>query len=120
MHSAKQKVADAAAVAQEHAEILKAKAEEKTEVAVARTEVEKEIAHERRKAKEAEAKMKMHEAKAQHLEEKLYGKHHGLCGHHQHGHQGHHEPVGAAIPPTGAVAPTYPLGGHPPGWTDRK
>ncbi|EPS71698.1 hypothetical protein M569_03063, partial [Genlisea aurea] len=71
MHSAKQKVKDAAAVAREHAEILQAKYEEKAEKAVATTVAEKEIATERRKAKEAVAKMKMHEAKADHAEDKL-------------------------------------------------
>ncbi|KAL7111958.1 hypothetical protein ACP275_05G122100 [Erythranthe tilingii] len=115
MHSAKQKAADAAAVAKEHAEIFKAQAEEKAEKAVARTKEEREIAHEMRKAKEAEAKMKMHESKAQHAEEKLLGKHHVGGGLH-----GHHEPVGAAVPPTGVAAPAYPLGGGPTRWTTPK
>ncbi|KAL0327675.1 UNVERIFIED_CONTAM: hypothetical protein Sangu_1845500 [Sesamum angustifolium] len=112
MHSAKQKVNDAAAVVKEHAEILQAKAQEKAEKSVARTKEEKEIAHERRKVKEAEAKMKMHAAKAQHIEDKLlHGTHHAL----------HHQPVaGTAVPPTGVNAPTYPLGGYPPGWTAPK
>ncbi|KAG8382022.1 hypothetical protein BUALT_Bualt05G0033200 [Buddleja alternifolia] len=119
MYSTKQKVSDAAATAKEHVDILKAKAEEKAEKAVARTKEEKEIAHERRKAKEAEAKMHMHEAKAEHAAEKLHGKHlhhHGPAA----GTYGHHQPLGTAIPPTGVAAPTYPLGGHPPGWTAQK
>lgn len=90
------------------------------------------IAHEKMKAKEAEAKMKLHEAKAEHAAEKLYGKHKlhhhdpvlaGTTGHvpvgtavapGQTGH-GHHLPVGAVAPGTGVAAPTYPLGGNPPG-----
>ncbi|PIM97707.1 hypothetical protein CDL12_29818 [Handroanthus impetiginosus] len=130
MHSTKQKVSDAAAVAKEHVELLKAKAQEKAEKAAARTKEEKEMAHERRKAKEAEAKMKMHEAKAEHAAEKLHEKHtHGVYGHHHHHHHhgaagggthGHQEPVGFAVPPASATAPTYPLGGHPPGWVDPK
>lgn len=97
------------------------------------------IAHEKMKAKEAEAKMKLHEAKAEHAAEKLYGKHHlhhhdpvlagttghvpvgtavasGQTGHHLPG-QGHHhhQPVGTVAPGAGVTAPTYPLGGNPPG-----
>ncbi|KAL6578632.1 hypothetical protein OROMI_008848 [Orobanche minor] len=69
--------------------------------------------------------MKMHQAKAENAEKKMYRDHHGLYGHHRHrpegGHLGHHEPVGATLPPTGGVAPTYPLGGgHRTGWTDPK
>lgn len=41
------------------------------EKAAARTEEEKEIAHQRRKAKEAKAKMEMHQANAIHAAEKL-------------------------------------------------
>lgn len=100
------------------------------------------IAHEKMKAKEAEAKMKLHEAKAEHAAEKLYGKHHlhhhdpvlpgtttghvpvgtavpsAQTGHHLHlpgqGHL-HHQPVGTVAPGAGVTAPTYPLGGNPPG-----
>ncbi|GER30274.1 seed maturation protein [Striga asiatica] len=102
MHSTKQKVSDAAAVAKEHVDILKAKAQEKAEKGMARSKEEKEVAHEVRKAKEAEAKMKMHETKAQNAQDKLYGEHHGLYGKH------HHQPVGSAFPATGGVAPAYP------------
>lgn len=41
---------------------------------MARTKEEKEIAHQRRKVKEAEAKMDMHMAKAAHAEDKLMTK----------------------------------------------
>ncbi|KAL6530825.1 hypothetical protein OROGR_014685 [Orobanche gracilis] len=125
MHSTTQKVSDAAAVAKEHVDILKAKVEEKAQNVVARTKEEKEIAHELRKAKEAEAKMKMHQAKAENAEKKMYkDPKHGLYSQHRHrpegGHLDHHEPVGATLPP-GGVAPTYPLGGgHRTGWTDPK
>lgn len=48
------------------------------ENAAARTEEEKKIAEERRKAKEAQAKMELHQAKAMHAAEKLGDKYH--CG----------------------------------------
>lgn len=81
------------------------------------------------KVKEAEAKMKMHAAKADHAAEKLHAAQHGgLCGigcnhHHHHHHSGGYQDpvVGSAYPPTGAAAaPAYPLGGYPPGWTAPK
>lgn len=98
------------------------------EKAAARTKEEKEIAVERRKAKEAEAKMNLHEAKARHAAEKqqavqahLYpaaGRHHHHGGDPVVGGQvGHHEPVGTVVPPTGTVMPGYPLGGYPHGHT---
>lgn len=59
----------------------------------ARTKEEKDIAEERRRAKEAEAKMELHEAKATHAGEKLEGKHapytatkNPLGGHDHHAH----------------------------------
>lgn len=79
------------------------------------------IAEEERKAKEYEAKMKLHETKAEILEDKLgprFRHHHGHRGEPVIGTQGHHEPVGtayAANPTTGVPTPNYPLGGHPPG-----
>lgn len=123
MHSVKQKAADAAAVAKEHAQIYKAQAQEKAEKATATSHEEREIIHEKRKVKEAEAKMRMHEAKAEHAADKLHAAQHGLCAHgcqlqHQHHHQHEGYPLGSA-PPTGA--PAYPLGGYPPaGWTAPK
>ncbi|GMP95534.1 hypothetical protein CsSME_00044546 [Camellia sinensis var. sinensis] len=60
MHSAKEKVSNMASAAEEHVDIYKAKVEEKVEKAAARTKEEKDIAQELRKAKEAEAKMKLH------------------------------------------------------------
>ncbi|XP_060179251.1 late embryogenesis abundant protein 6-like [Lycium barbarum] len=122
MHSVKEKVSNAAAAGKEHVDILKAKAEEKAEKAYARTREEKTIAEEVRKAKEAEAKMELHQAKARHAAEKLESKQAhlgGLVGPHHHGPtvggQGHHvNPVGTTVPTTGTVAPAYPLGGYPP------
>ncbi|CAN4097823.1 unnamed protein product [Withania somnifera] len=125
MHSVKEKVSNAAAAGKEHVDILKAKAEEKAEKAVARTKEERTIAEEVRKAKEAEAKMELHQAKARHAAEKLQSKQAHLGGvvghpHHHHGTpmvggQGQQNPVvGTTIPTTGSVAPTYPLGGYPP------
>lgn len=94
------------------------------EKATARTQEEKDIAHQRRKAKEAEAKMNLHMEKAEHAAEKLHGKHHVLGG----VYGGHHQtpvgsvaqttvptqqqPLGAVDPVTGTAVPTYPLGGH--------
>ncbi|KAF5774609.1 putative Late embryogenesis abundant protein, LEA_1 subgroup [Helianthus annuus] len=104
MHSVKEKVSNAASAAKAHVESYKANVEEKAEKATARTHEEKEIAHQRRKAKEAEGNMNLHDEKAQHAAEKLHGKHHVL-GHHQ-------QPFGAMDPITGTTAPTFPLGGH--------
>lgn len=66
---------------------------------MARTKEEEEIAHQRRKAKEAEAKMDMHIAKAAHAEEKLMAKqsHYNVS----HGHLAHHAPVPAPAPVIG-------------------
>ncbi|WOG87102.1 hypothetical protein DCAR_0206324 [Daucus carota subsp. sativus] len=142
MRSVKEKVSNAASAAQEHVDIYKAHVQEKAEKATARTTEEKVIAHEKMKAKEAEAKMKLHEAKAEHAAEKLYGKHNlhhhdpvlagttghvpvgtavapGHTGHHLpgqgHQHHQHQQPVGTVVPGAGVAAPTYPLGGNPPG-----
>ncbi|KAL4565269.1 hypothetical protein LXL04_029357 [Taraxacum kok-saghyz] len=132
MHSVKEKVSNAASAAKAHVESYKANLEEKAEKATARTPEEKEIAHQRRKAKEAEAKMNLHVEKADHAAEKLHGKHHVLGhdtaagvygGHHQTpvgttgvvpgAVQHHHQhPLGAIDPVTGTTAPAYPLGGH--------
>lgn len=81
---------------------------------------------ESRKAKEAEAKMELHQAKARHAAEAARYHHHGhlqpppagtayvqnqpVVG----GTYGQ-QPLGTAAPMAGATAPTYPLGGHPPG-----
>ncbi|KAJ9536869.1 hypothetical protein OSB04_029602 [Centaurea solstitialis] len=127
MHSVKEKVSNAASSAKAHVETYKAKLEEKAENATARTHEEKEIAHQRRKAKEAEAKMNLHAEKAEHTAEKLHGKHHVL------GHDtvagaygGHHQtPIGmvgltttttgtipgTVDPVTGTTVPANPLGG---------
>ena len=91
------------------------------EKATARTEEEKVIAHERAKAKEAKAKMELHEDKARHAAEKLSSKHSHhvppLVGAQQQPmvgtqYQGH-QPLGT-VPMAGATNPTYPLGGNHP------
>ncbi|OWM88289.1 late embryogenesis abundant protein 18 [Punica granatum] len=126
MQSGKQKIKDMASAAKEHVDIYEAKLEEKAEKAAARTPEEKEMAHERRKMKEAQAKMDLHQAKARHAAEKLVGKQAHVYGHvHEPpapgtAHYGTtqpaaHQPVGSADPVTGTAVPTYPLGGHPTG-----
>ncbi|RDX62267.1 Late embryogenesis abundant protein 6, partial [Mucuna pruriens] len=143
MQSSKEKLSNVASEAKEHVDIYKAKLDEKQRVNIncsmrnealrgwvvqaekgmARTEEEKVIAHERAKAKEAKAKMELHEAKARHAEEKLrtkqshsYGLHHDppVVGttQTQYQQQQGHQPIGTALVPPGA---TYPLiGGNPP------
>lgn len=77
------------------------------EKATARTKEEKEIAHERAKAKEAKAKMELHEAKARHASEKLAAKQaHHVVGSHQHGMM--NQPAGYVADP---VHENYPLTG---------
>lgn len=73
------------------------------EKATAGTKEEKAIAHEKRKAKEAEAEMNLHQAKSQHAAEKLHGTHHQPAQAH------HNQPV---VGTTGVAAPTHPLAGH--------
>lgn len=75
------------------------------EKATARTEGEKEIAHEQRKAKEAEAKGELHEAKAHHKAQRENAKHERefpLDGHERllatHEHHGHHYTAGTNPP----------------------
>ncbi|XP_028083534.1 late embryogenesis abundant protein 18-like [Camellia sinensis] len=101
MHSAKEKVSNVVSEAKGKLDETKAKAEEKVEKATARTTEEERMAEEKRRAKEGEAKMGLHEAKAEHAADKLQS--------------GHHHPVGTAAPMAGATAPTYPPGGNPPG-----
>ncbi|CAN1256736.1 Late embryogenesis abundant protein 6 [Linum perenne] len=121
MQSAKQKISNLASAAKEHITICTAKVEEQTEKATAATSEEREIAKERRKAKEAKAKMELHEAKARHAAQKLNSRNHRygattagvhnpvVGGHH---HHGIHDPafVGTGAPTTAAVtgAPAYP------------
>ncbi|KAM7525409.1 hypothetical protein LguiA_015311 [Lonicera macranthoides] len=119
--SFEEKVSNAASAAKEHVDIYKAKVDEKAAKATARTKEEEAIIHERRKAKEAEAKMHLHDEKAQHAAEKLGTKQsHHLYGHHGavggDGHQHHIPGVGTAAPTTGA---TYPPGGHLPGYNNK-
>lgn len=92
------------------------------EIASARTPEEKEIARERRKAREAQAKSELHQAKAKHAAEKLNAKqrhyHPPVVGTHQPPVVGTHpsQPVGSGATMAGATNPTYPppLGGYPP------
>lgn len=100
------------------------------EKATARTSEEKQMARERRKAKEAQAEMELHQAKSRHAAKKLAGKQaqsYGYvhkapanCGAYYGttqqvtGNQGH-QAVGAADTMTGTAIPTYPLGGYPTG-----
>ncbi|KAK7251858.1 hypothetical protein RIF29_35433 [Crotalaria pallida] len=114
MQSAKETVTNMASAAKEHIDIYKAKIDEKTEKARARTEEEKVIAHERAKAREAKAKMELHEAKARHAEEKLLEKQYGLRGH-EPPLVGSKQPLGAVPMPGKNTHPTYPLGGNLPG-----
>ncbi|XP_031288143.1 late embryogenesis abundant protein 6 [Pistacia vera] len=137
MHTVKEKVSNAASSGKAHVDIYKTKVEEQVEQAAARTEEEKEIAHQRGKAKEAQAKMELHQAKAEHTAEKLRAKQSHVLGYAQHHHDdpylaathhgqmnepvvgtthGHHQhhPVGIAAPVPATTAPTYPLGGNPP------
>ncbi|XXG75743.1 hypothetical protein AAC387_Pa08g0251 [Persea americana] len=74
MQAPKEKVSDMASAAKERIVHHKAKVEEKVEKAASRTG-EKEIAEERRKAKEEEAKMELHESKAHHKAQREHAKH---------------------------------------------
>ncbi|KAK7263314.1 hypothetical protein RJT34_30902 [Clitoria ternatea] len=115
MQSSKEKLKNVAAAAKEHVDVYKAKIDEKAEKATARTEEEKVIAHERAKAKEAKAKMELHEAKARNAAEKQSAKqlhYYGLNNHQTSPPHSHH-PLGA-VPMPGATYPSYPLGGNPP------
>ncbi|KAH7578646.1 hypothetical protein ACOSP7_000007 [Xanthoceras sorbifolium] len=113
MQSMKEKVSNAASSGKAHVDIYKAKAQEKAEKATARTEEEKEVAHQLRKAKEAQAKMELHQAKAEHAADKLRAKQSHLLDHHHHPLAGteRHQPVGTVAPNIGTTVPSYPLGG---------
>ncbi|KAF5729694.1 hypothetical protein HS088_TW20G00058 [Tripterygium wilfordii] len=105
MQSAMEKLSNIARVAKAKVTICKAKVEEQAEKATARTIEQRELAHERRKAKEARAQMKLHQAKARHAEKKLSRR----------AHQ-YNQPVApTAAPAAAATVPTYPAGGHLPG-----
>ncbi|KAJ0111586.1 hypothetical protein Patl1_03476 [Pistacia atlantica] len=75
MHTVKEKVSNAASSGKAHVDIYKAKVEEG-----------KEMAHQRGKAKEAQAKMELHQAKAEHTAEKLRAKQSHVLGSAQHHH----------------------------------
>lgn len=95
---------------------------------MATTKEERKIAEERRKVKEAEAEMKLHQIHAENAEEKLRHKQtHHLFGHrnplHGPSHQQgvyHEQPVGTVLPTTtttagaGVTEPNYPIAGNPP------
>ncbi|OMO77256.1 Late Embryogenesis Abundant protein [Corchorus capsularis] len=145
MQTVKEKISNMASSAKEHMKICTAKAEEKMEKSTARTEEEKRIAHERRKAKEAQAEMELHQDKVRHAQEKLrpkqpeflhgYGYDHEppVAASHPHGHlhgygydppvaapHGHHTVGTAAAPTAGHTAPMYPYTGHPPAHGHKK
>ncbi|XP_042488748.1 late embryogenesis abundant protein 18-like [Macadamia integrifolia] len=127
MRAVKEKVSNMASAAKEHINICGAKPEEKAERAAG---VDEGIAEERRKVKEAQAKMELHEAKAEHRADRLdakqhshlYGQHHDHLPHGQHQYPistpGGQYPMGGAstigaAPMTGTTGPTYPVGGYP-------
>nr|AAZ20279.1 lea protein 2 [Arachis hypogaea] len=119
MKSSKEKLSNMVSAAKEHVDICGAKIDEKTEKARARTEEEKVIAHERAKAREAKAKMELHEAKARHAAEKLSTKQAHLdpssfgAHHQQPPTTTHQQPLGSLATPAGGVTnPSYPLGGN--------
>ncbi|XVF13607.1 hypothetical protein REPUB_Repub08aG0222000 [Reevesia pubescens] len=74
MYKVKEKISNMASSVKEHMNIGKAQVEEKLEKATARTEEDKKLAHERKKAKEARAKMELHQDKVRHVEERLGAK----------------------------------------------
>ncbi|KZV31717.1 hypothetical protein F511_00521 [Dorcoceras hygrometricum] len=113
MQTAKQKMSDAAASAKERVDVLKAKAEGKADKTMASSKEDKEVAKEQKKAKEAEAKVRKHEEKADNATGHLQAKHQGQFGQQDlHGAgaapatQGNQYPAGGAtqIPPEEAAA----------------
>ncbi|EEF42438.1 conserved hypothetical protein [Ricinus communis] len=121
MKSAKEKISNMASAAKEHITICRAKVDEKVEKAAARTPEQKQIAKERRKAREAQAKMELHQAKAKHAAQKSRHHHPPTVGT-QYGPTQPvvgtqvNNPVGSTATMAGTTVPSYPLGGHPPGY----
>ncbi|XP_039057300.1 late embryogenesis abundant protein 18-like [Hibiscus syriacus] len=109
MQTVKEKIGNMSSSAKEHVSTGKAKVEEKLEKAAATTEDEKKLAHERKKAKEARAKMELHQDKVKHLEEKLTPKQPQYL--HGYGYDLDHDP---ALQPEQTTAPPYHLTAHPP------
>ncbi|KAL4324447.1 hypothetical protein GQ457_11G021060 [Hibiscus cannabinus] len=109
MQTAKEKISNMTSSAKEHVNIGKAKVEEKLEKAAATTEEEKRLAHERKEAKEARAKMELHQDKVKHLEGKLRAKQPQYL--HGYGYDLDHEP---ALQTEDTTAPPYHLTAHPP------
>lgn len=104
MHAAKEKVSNMASTAKEKLAKGTAKGEEAAAMATARTGEERAMAHEHEKAKEAQAKMELHEDKAQHAGHKQDSKlTHHLNPLHTHGTAG------------GGISQN-PAGGYPPGY----
>ncbi|KAF1002216.1 late embryogenesis abundant protein 18-like [Apium graveolens] len=101
MHYVKEKVSNAASAGQEHVDITKAHLQEKAEKTTTRTKEEKQIAREKRKAKEAEVKMNLHEAKSEHAADKLHWSHHLPAQTH------HNQPLGTGREREGEI---YKLG----------
>ncbi|CAM8982966.1 unnamed protein product [Rhodiola kirilowii] len=119
MHSAKEKVSNMESVTKEKVKMCAAKGEENAEMTTAMTSEERAIAHERRKAKEAQAKMELHEEKALHAGEKLDSKltHHHHTVNPQHSHGTTTAGMGTTPVMGAPAAPSKcPLGGgYPPG-----
>ncbi|XVE57463.1 hypothetical protein DITRI_Ditri04bG0092600 [Diplodiscus trichospermus] len=112
MQKVKEKISNMASSVKEHINIGKAEAEEKLEKAAARTEEEKKLAHERKKAKEARAKMELHQDKVGHAEERLRAKQPQYL--HGYGYDHDHPPLGTPTPMAETTGPTYNRVGHPP------
>ncbi|KAK4793572.1 hypothetical protein SAY86_024007 [Trapa natans] len=73
MRSAEEKLKNMASTAKKNVKVFEAKFDEK-ECFFTNFTWEKQMAHERRKAKEAHAKMELHQAKVRHADAKLAGK----------------------------------------------
>ncbi|KAG4134777.1 hypothetical protein ERO13_D08G178000v2 [Gossypium hirsutum] len=109
MHTMKEKISNMASSAKEHVNIGKAQLEEKLEKASASTEEQKELAHERKKAKEARAKMELHQDKVKHIQEKMRAKQPQYL--HGYGYDLDHDPT---VDRDETTAPPYHHTAHPP------
>ncbi|KAM7254143.1 hypothetical protein ACFE04_031825 [Oxalis oulophora] len=103
MYGAKEKISNLTSAAKEKVKMSGAKVEEKADIATARTKEEREMVHEHKKAKEGQAKMELHQEKAQHAQDKLSAKHGHYDNHHHH-HAGQVPVVGNE--------PAYGVGGQ--------
>ncbi|XWS49242.1 hypothetical protein CRYUN_Cryun13aG0147200 [Craigia yunnanensis] len=104
----KKKISNIASSVKELINIVKADVEEKKQRLGQITEEEKKLAHERKKAKEAPAKMELHQGKVRHAEERMKAKQPQYL----HGYGYDHRT--AATPMAETTRPTYNIAGHPP------